>query len=53
MIRFDFQAMNIGITAATGVCKDTFTVTGTAGVNPPVICGDNAGYHSKCIFRIT
>merc|ERR1712027_91689 len=45
MIRFDFQAMNIGITATTGVCKDTFTVTGTAGVNPPVICGDNAGYH--------
>jgi len=45
MIRFDFQALTIGITAVTGVCKDKFTVTGTAGVSPPVICGDNAGYH--------
>jgi len=31
---------------ATNCLTDTFTVTGTGGTTPPVICGTNSGYHS-------
>jgi len=45
LMRFDFQAANLGITAATGVCKDKFTVTSPTKVQLPSICGDLAGQH--------
>merc|ERR1711994_233370 len=45
LMRFDFQAATLGITAATGVCKDKFTVTSPTGVALPSICGDLAGQH--------
>jgi hypothetical protein len=32
---------------ATNCLTDTFTVTGSGGSSPPVICGTNSGYHSK------
>ena len=32
---------------ATQCLTDTFSVTGSAGSNPPAICGTNTGYHSK------
>ena len=35
------------ISPATQCLTDTFSVTGSAGSNPPVICGTNTGYHSK------
>ena len=30
---------------------DTFSVTGTGGGTPPVICGTNSGYHSESTSR--
>ena len=36
--------------ATTGVCTDSFTVTGPTGRNPSVICGVNTGQHSKSIY---
>jgi len=44
-IRFDFQAMNIAITASTGVCDDTFTIKSPTSKSPPSVCGNNKGYH--------
>ena len=38
-------------TAVTQCLTDTFSITGSPGGNPPVICGTNSGYHSKCIFN--
>ena len=35
------------VTTYTQCSTDTFSVTGTPGGNPPVICGTNTGYHSK------
>ena len=35
------------VSAITQCLTDTFSVTGTPGGNPPVICGTNTGYHSK------
>ena len=32
---------------ATQCQTDTFSITGTAGGNPPVICGTNTGYHGN------
>jgi hypothetical protein len=32
---------------ATNCMTDTFSVTGSGGTTPPVICGTNSGYHSK------
>jgi len=32
---------------ATECLTDTFSVTGSGGTTPPVICGTNTGYHSK------
>jgi len=32
---------------ATNCLTDTFTVTGSGGTTPPVICGTNTGYHSE------
>ena len=32
---------------ATECLTDTFSVTGSGGTAPPVICGTNSGYHSK------
>ena len=34
-------------TPGIGVCTDSFQAAGQTGVNPPAICGTNAGYHSK------
>eukprot|EP00094_Tigriopus_californicus_P002401 TCALIF_02319-PA protein Name:"Protein of unknown function" AED:0.36 eAED:0.36 QI:38/0.4/0.33/0.5/1/1/6/0/174 len=31
----------------TGLCTDSITVTSPTGVNPPVVCGDLSGQHSK------
>jgi len=33
------------VSPATNCLTDTFSVTGNAGGNPPVICGTNTGYH--------
>ncbi len=35
---------------ATNCLTDTFTVTGSGGTSPPVICGTNTGYHSTFKF---
>lgn len=48
-LRLDFETFNIGGPAVTdetagGVCQDSLTIT-VPGVNPPVICGANAGQH--------
>ena len=32
---------------ATECLTDTFSVTGSGGTTPPVICGTNSGYHSE------
>jgi len=45
MLRFDFVAFDIGITAKTGACVDSFAITSPSGKNPPTLCGMNAGYH--------
>ena len=37
--------------ATTGVCTDSFTVTGPTGRNPSVICGVNTGQHSKSTYQ--
>jgi hypothetical protein len=49
------NALNIGQPAnlATNCLTDTFTVTGSGGATPPVICGTNTGYHSKIIIILT
>jgi hypothetical protein len=49
------SALAIGQTAslATNCQTDTFTVTGSGGYSPPVICGTNTGYHSTCNFIAT
>jgi hypothetical protein len=46
------SALKIGQTAslATNCQTDTFTVTGSGGYAPPVICGTNTGYHSMLDF---
>jgi hypothetical protein len=46
------SALKIGQTAslATNCQTDTFTVTGSGGYAPPVICGTNTGYHSMRHF---
>lgn len=43
------SAQKIGQVAslATNCLTDTFTVTGSGGTSPPVICGTNTGYHSR------
>jgi len=35
---------------ATNCQTDTFSVTGSGGTTPPLICGTNTGYHSKMII---
>jgi hypothetical protein len=42
-------ATGIAASLATNCMTDTFTVTGSGGTSPPVICGTNSGYHSKLI----
>ena len=37
--------------ATTGVCTDSFMVTGPTGRNPSVICGVNTGQHSKSTYQ--
>lgn len=54
-LRLDFNSMVQNIQTASanyGCCgstctiaSDSFTATGQTGVNPPVICGINSGYH--------
>jgi hypothetical protein len=43
------SALKIGVPSslATECQTDTFSVTGSGGTTPPVICGINSGYHSK------
>jgi hypothetical protein len=41
------QATGIAYNSATTCQTDTFTVTGTPGAVPPVICGTNSGYHGN------
>ena len=45
--RLDFNMFDITDVATTGVCTDSFEVTGPTGRNPSVICGVNTGQHSK------
>ena len=47
MIRLDFNMFDITDVSTTGVCTDSFEVTGPTGRNPSVICGVNTGQHSK------
>jgi len=46
-LRFDFIKLDLAITADTGKCADTLTVTipTAAGTSPPVLCGLNDGQH--------
>ncbi len=44
-----FTDTGIKASLATNCLTDTFTVTGSGGTTPPVICGTNSGYHSKSI----
>jgi hypothetical protein len=37
----------VAASLATECLTDTFSVTGSGGTAPPVICGTNGGYHSK------
>ena len=51
-VRLDFETFATAGPSATtetsgGVCTDSFVVTGTSGLSTPVICGSNAGQHSK------
>ena len=48
--RLDFNMFDITDVATTGVCTDSFTVTGPTGRNPSVICGVNTGQHSKSTY---
>lgn len=50
-VRLDFEtfttlgpSLTTEVTA-TGVCQDTFVVSGTSGITSPTICGKNAGQH--------
>lgn len=46
-LRFDFQTFT-GFTVAattTGICTDSFAVSGQTGKSPPSICSTNTGYH--------
>ena len=45
--RLDFNMFDLTDVATTGVCTDSFEVTGPTGRNPSVICGVNTGQHSK------
>ena len=50
-LRFDFETFSgFAIASGTGICTDTFAVTGQTGVNPPSICGTNSGLHSKALL---
>ena len=46
-LRLDFSMFDITDVSTTGVCTDSFEVTGPTGRNPSVICGTNTGLHSK------
>ena len=46
-LRLDFAMFDITDVSTTGVCTDSFEVTGPTGRNPSVICGTNTGLHSK------
>ena len=53
-LRLDFEEMKIsGPNEESSLCEeDTFTVVGTAGENPRVICGENTGQHSNHLFKL-
>lgn len=44
-LRFDIIAMNLAILTTAGTCTDSLVITSPSGVNPPSICGKNAGLH--------
>jgi hypothetical protein len=51
-VRLDFETFTTvgpADTAETsgGACTDSFVASGTSGSTSPVICGSNAGQHSK------
>jgi len=51
-VRLSFVEFTLAQPAATGVCTDDrFSVLGTDS-NPPTLCGDNNGQHSKNIGKI-
>ena len=51
-VRLDFESFTtVGpsgtLEATGGLCVDSLVVSGTSGLSSPVICGSNAGQHSK------
>ena len=47
-LRLDLETMNLAEPSSNSMCEeDTFTIVGTAGENPRVICGENSGQHCK------
>ena len=54
-VRLDFETFAISGPAVTteatgGTCTDSFVASGTSGITSPVICGMNAGQHSKYFY---
>ena len=41
----------VAASQSTRCNEDRFTVTNPTGTNPPSICGENSGQHSKLFFR--
>ena len=47
-LRLDLVTMSLAGPSASTLCEeDTFTVVGSAGDNPRVICGDNTDQHCE------
>ncbi len=44
-------ALGVPSSLATNCQTDTFSVTGSGGTTPPLICGTNTGYHSMIIEK--
>ena len=54
-VRLDFETFATQGPALTdesvgGTCTDSFVASGTSGITSPVICGSNAGQHSKYLY---
>ena len=54
-VRLDFETFATQGPALTdesvgGTCTDSFVASGTSGITSPVICGSNAGQHSKYFY---
>jgi hypothetical protein len=46
------QGAGVVVSPATNCLTDSFSVTGSPGGNPPMICGTNTGYHIMIIKTI-